>query len=531
MKPVVLSGFMGTGKSTVGPLVALELGVPFVDSDDEIERESGARVPELWRRDGEPAFRALERGVIARLLEDPSPRVISFGGGAVTHRPTRHLALDHATLVTLQATPAVICRRVGDAADRPNLGPPMPEERRLARIAELLESRAHAYAEAHGVISTDALEPRVVAREVLAIAERNPLVMPLGRRSYAVDVAMAGTGTARLEAALTRAEPTSIVVVTDGNVRRARGAAIDDALAAPRVPVAWVTLEPGERHKTAATVSAIWDAALGARVDRRAVVVAFGGGVVGDLAGFAASTLLRGLRLVQVPTTLLAMVDASIGGKTGFDHPLGKNLVGTFHQPEAVVVDLDHLSTLPPRELIAGFAEVIKVALVADGELFARLEGIAAAPSKLPQGEDLLAIVRRAIAAKIRIVRDDEREGGGRALLNLGHTVGHGLEAVGAYSRYLHGEAVAIGTLAELTWGVSLGHTPPDLVARVRRVCSAAGLPTDASAEDLLASRAYFTTDKKRSGGALNVPIVRSPGDARVERIPLDALPLGSDVG
>jgi shikimate kinase / 3-dehydroquinate synthase len=532
MKPIVLSGFMGAGKSTVGPIVAGELGVPFVDTDAEIEREAGARIPELWRRDGERGFRSLEQGVIARLLSDPSPKVIAFGGGAVTHRPTRHLALDRATVVTLHAAPSVLQSRLGDAADRPNLAPATADGR-LARIAELLDARADAYAEAHGTLSTDDREPRALAREIVAIAERDPLVMPLGRRSYTVDVVSGGAGSARVAAILARAEPTSLVVVTDENVRKARGGAIDEALNTARVPVTWSTLEPGEAHKTVASIGAIWDAALGAKVDRRALVVAFGGGVVGDLAGFAASTLLRGLRLVHVPTTLLAMVDSSIGGKTGFDHSLGKNLLGTFHQPEAVVVDTDHLSTLPARELVAGFAEIIKVAIVADGELFARLEAIAATSKhpRLPQGEELMAVIRSAIAAKIRVVRDDEREGGTRALLNLGHTVGHGLEAVGAYRRYLHGEAVAIGTLAELAWGVSLGHTPPDLVARVHRVFSAAGLPTEASREDMVASRAYFTTDKKRDGQALNVPFVRSPGEASVERVPLDALPLRSDVG
>src|SRR5581483_9972346 len=194
----------------------------------------------------------------------------------------------------------------------------------------------------------------------------------------------------------------------------------------------------------------------GGGVDRDALVVAFGGGVVGDLAGFAAACLLRGVRFVQAPTTLLAMVDSSVGGKTGFDHPAGKNLIGAFHQPSAVVADLAHLRTLPARERTAGLAEVVKIAVATDGALLDRVERDAAALGRGEAGA-LLPVVREAIAAKIRIVRDDEREAGARALLNLGHTVGHALEAHGGYAALLHGEAVALGLIAEMSAAAALG--------------------------------------------------------------------------
>jgi shikimate kinase/3-dehydroquinate synthase len=530
VRPLVLSGFMGTGKSTVGPIVARARGVPFVDTDELIAQAEGATVAQVWQREGERAFRLRERTLVTRLFADPSPRVISFGGGTVTDRLARHFTLERATVITLTATPTTIADRVGEASDRPNLGGLAGNAgdaegraaQRVARIGELIEQRTDAYAEAHASIATDEAVPDAVAAEVLAVADRDPMVMPLGRRTYRIDFPAAGSGMTRVVDVLARAEPSHVVVVTDANVSRARGQALEAMLRPVQARHSIVVLAPGEANKTLTSVSRIWDAALAAGLDRRALVLAFGGGVIGDLAGFAASTLLRGLRFAQVPTTLLAMVDASVGGKTGFDHDAGKNLLGTFHQPHAVVVDLDHLETLPPREVRAGLAEIVKVALVADGALLDRIE---AAAGELSAGQTaaLEPIVRRAIAAKIRIVRDDERELGARALLNLGHTVGHALEAQGQYSRYLHGEAVAIGTVAELQLGVALGLTPPDLVGRVRDLLARLGLPTDADAGELALAWPFVLADKKRHGPSLGLPVVRSAGTAMVERISMEA--------
>jgi shikimate kinase/3-dehydroquinate synthase len=314
-----------------------------------------------------------------------------------------------------------------------------------------------------------------------------------------------------------------VVLVTDSNVKRARGAALEAALRPLAVEVTRVTLPPGESQKTLTTVGTIWDAALGAGVDREALVVAAGGGVVGDMAGFAAATLLRGVRFVQVPTTLLAMVDASVGGKTGFDHPTGKNLIGAFHQPSAVVSDVAHLETLAVRERTAGLAEVVKIALTSNGDLFDRLEREAAA---LARGDAaaLLPVLRDAIDAKIRIVRDDEREAGARALLNLGHTVGHALEAHGNYANLLHGEAVALGLVAELRACATLGWTPARLVERTRALLTALGLPVTVMTSELEASWHYVGADKKRARGAVRLPVVMAPGQARVERVPLGTL-------
>jgi shikimate kinase/3-dehydroquinate synthase len=518
MRPIVLSGFMATGKSTVGPRLAGRLGVPFLDTDVELERMTGRSVPELWRDEGEAAFRAREGALVGTLLSDSTPRVIAFGGGAVTIPSTRRFALDHALVVTLTASPEVIARRVGEVARRPNLavgGDP------AMRARELQQQRATAYAECHLSLSTDALDPDAVVEAVVSLIDRNPLVVPLGLRSYCVDVCV--DMPARLTEAVARCKPSSLVLVSDSNVQRARGAAIDASLRPLGGRVTRVTLPPGEAHKTLASVATIWDAALGAGVDRDALVVAAGGGVVGDLAGFAAACLLRGVRFVQVPTTLLAMVDSSVGGKTGFDHAVGKNLIGAFHQPSGVVADLGHLATLPVRERAAGLAEVVKIALATDSRL---LDEIELHSRELAAGDPaaLLPVVRAAIDAKIRVVRDDERETGPRALLNLGHTMGHAIEAHGGYARWLHGEAVAIGTLVEMRATAALGWTPPVLVDRSAALFAALGLPTHVDGAELKASWPFVGSDKKRAGDSVRLPVVSAAGESHVAHVPLASL-------
>lgn len=518
MRPIVLSGFMATGKSTVGPALAARLGVPFLDTDAEIERTTGKRVRDLWREEGEAAFRAREAAVVDRLLADDAGRVIAFGGGTVTVQRTRRLALDRALVVTLTASPETIVSRVPDVSARPNLavgGNP------VARTTELLATRAEAYAECHLALSSEGLDPEAIVDAIVTLASRDPVVVPLGSRSYTIDICDGEP--ARLTDAVAQLAPSSVVLVTDSNVQRARGEDIEAALHPLAIEGTRVTLPPGERHKTLASVSTIWDAALGAGVDRDALVIAAGGGVVGDLAGFAASALLRGVRFLQVPTTLLAMVDASVGGKTGFDHPAGKNLVGAFHQPSAVVVDLAHLDTLPQRERRCGLAEIAKIALATDAPLLARLERDAAA---LARGEHaaLGPVVRAAIEAKVRVIRDDERESGRRAVLNLGHTVGHALEAHGGYARWLHGEAVALGTLAELRATAVLGFTPRSVVERAEALLAALGLPTRVEAAELSASWPFVASDKKRAHGALRLPVVTGAGETTLERVAADVL-------
>lgn len=508
MRTVVLSGFMATGKSTVGRRVATELALPFVDTDAVIAEATGKTVGEVFASEGEARFRDREAEIVMPLLTDGTARVVAFGGGTVTIPSIRHLALETATVVTLTASAETIATRATSIAERPNLGARSP----LDRAKDLLALRREAYGECHAAIATDGLDPAEIARRVVEIARRDLLAVPLGTRSYAVEITSAAP--ARLSDAIAVLAPSSILVVTDENVRAARGEWLRAALAPhAAVPAHEIVIPPGEAHKDIETVTRIWDEALAHGVDRKALVVAFGGGVVGDLAGFVASTLLRGVRCVQIPTTLLSMVDSSVGGKTGFDHARGKNLIGAFFQPSHVVVDLDQLSTLPPREMAAGHAEIVKIALACDAKLLAMLEHAA-----------LGEIVRAAVLAKIRVVRDDEREAGIRSLLNLGHTVGHALEAFGGYARWLHGEAVAIGTVIEIAACEGLGLTPAGTAKRAEGLLARVGLPTRVTRDELLAAWPHVLADKKRSGDTVAQAVVTGDGQARVERIAFDRL-------
>ncbi|CAN5882413.1 hypothetical protein BH11MYX4_BH11MYX4_34330 [soil metagenome] len=516
-KPLVLSGFMATGKSTIGRILATRLGVPFVDTDALLAEQSGMAISELFLAEGEARFREREAALVLPMLEDRTPRVLGFGGGTATIPRVRHAALEAATVVTLTARPETVVARVKSLAGRPNLLTSSP----VQRASDLLTLRREAYAECHATVATEERSPEQIADLVLEAAAVDALAMPLGVRSYAIEVTDAQPG--RLTKATTDRAPSSLFSVTDQNVQAARAAWLDEALASLPVRRHTVSITPGEPSKTLATVSRLWDEALTGGIDRDALVVAFGGGVVGDLAGFAASTLLRGLRCVQIPTSLLAMVDSSVGGKTGFDHPSGKNLIGAFFQPTRVIVDLEHLATLPARERAAGLAEVVKIAFVRDLALLEALERDAAA---IGAGDRraLRPIVRAAIEAKVRVVRDDERESGDRALLNLGHTVGHALETQGGYSRLLHGEAVAVGTILELRATERLGLTTPGTVARAAALFGKLALPTQASRDDLEASWRFVLSDKKRAASNVKLPVVTRPGQGGVERVALDVL-------
>ncbi len=510
MAGLVLSGFLGTGKSTVAPLVARTLGLPWVDTDAELAREAGAAVPDLWRTLGEGRFRELEGALLAKLLTDGVPRVLAVGGGAVTVRSTRHLALERSSLVTLTARPETILGRIPDLDGRPVL----LAERPLARIEALLEQRSAAYAECHLAVPTDGLSPEEVAARVVRGVRRETLAVPLGERTYRVD--FVHDAPEALEETLAALGPSTLVVVSDRNVRAARSAYLSRAVRGLGVPITDVTLEPGEAHKGVRALEGIWTAALAGGCDRRSVVLAFGGGVVGDLAGFAAATLLRGLRVVQAPTSLLAMVDASVGGKTGLDVPGGKNAVGAFHQPSAVVIDTAHLETLPAPEVACGLAEMAKIALALDAALW---RDLGAGPSV-----DLRPLLRRAVALKARVVRDDERDAGGRLVLNLGHTLGHALEAAGGFATLRHGEAVALGLVLESTAAERLGVAPSGLAGEVRAKLAALGLPTEVSTAELRAAWPFVAADKKRAGLAIDLPLPSRIGECAVHRLPIDQL-------
>ncbi|HLI28471.1 MAG TPA: 3-dehydroquinate synthase [Chloroflexota bacterium] len=291
-------------------------------------------------------------------------------------------------------------------------------------------------------------------------------------------------------------------LVADAAVATRYAPRVVAGLRAAGYPVAVQTVPSGEESKSLAQAAALYDWLLAERVERGDALLALGGGVVGDLVGFVAATILRGIAFVPLPTTVLAQVDASIGGKVAVNHSRGKNLIGAFHQPRLVVADTATLASLPPRERAAGWAEVIKCGMILDAELFALLEheaeallGLAPAPTA--------AAIGRAMALKAAVVGEDERESGRRAILNYGHTIGHALEAATHYARYLHGEAVAIGMVGAASIAVELGVLPSEVAERQLRLLTRFGLPTRASGVDVAAVRQAMALDKKAAAGRL----------------------------
>jgi shikimate kinase/3-dehydroquinate synthase len=502
---------MGAGKSTVARIVARRTGAQLVDIDEQIEETAGRPVHAIFADEGENGFRAREAEAIAGLLDHAKNVVISVGGGAVTHERTRRALLRRAVVVTLEADARTLVDRATQQGieTRPLLAGDDP----VASMKAVLDARAVAYAEAHARVDTTKKTPDEVAREVIAIWERDPVVVPLGARTYRVEIGRGVIAQLRsIEAAL---------LVTDDRAWPAVRSIVEPALARA---TPHLVLPAGETHKTIASVEKIWDVALEAKIDRSSVLLAVGGGVVGDLVGFAAATLLRGVRFVQVPTTLLAMVDASVGGKTAIDRSQGKNLVGAFHQPSLVIADVDSLRTLPARELRSGMAEVVKTALVGDASL---LDAVEVNVDAIARGDldALVPLVRASIAHKAHVVSEDERDvTGARAALNFGHTVGHALEAHGDYSARTHGEAVALGMIAALRVGVALGVTSRALLDRTSRLLAALGLPAELDVPEVEAALPRVLHDKKRVGATVDYVLVPEAGRAVLRRLSLDEL-------
>ena len=343
----------------------------------------------------------------------------------------------------------------------------------------------------------------------------DPLWIHTSSRTYPIYV---GHGVAReLGAIITRHDLAGTIrVIADDRVAALHGEGIRAAL--HPLTQYWYSLPAGEEHKTLEQIERLYDQLLADRPERGDVIVALGGGVTGDMVGFVAATLLRGMRFVQVPTTLLSHVDSSVGGKVGVDHPRGKNLIGAFHQPSLVVADSDLLRTLPAREIAAGWAEVVKIAVIQDAALFADLEANVEGLRDLEPVPTVDAI-RRAIALKARVVEEDEFDlTGRRAILNYGHTIGHALEAATGYAELLHGEAVAIGMRAAASLAVGMGMHPADAVDRQTHLLRRLGLPQQSPETEPSAIRDAMGLDKKRAGGKIAWILPNGLGAVQVRR-------------
>lgn len=517
LRPLIVNGFMASGKSSVGKRVSELAGRPFIDLDARIEARFAAPISRIFAEHGEAAFRQAEREelLVALSASGAAAPVIAVGGGCLVRRELRLRAIDEAVVVSLQVTADEVVARVGDDPSRPNLA---GDTRR--RAEELLELRGEAYAEAHARLDTRNASTHDVALKALAVWKRDPIGVASGESSYAVDV---GSGVAP-ELLLGAVEPsTAVLLLSDENVAPLHAERLEQLLASAKKRVARLDFTPGESHKHLGSIQRALEAALGAGLDRKSRLIGLGGGVTTDMTGFTAATYLRGVSWVGLPTTLLSMVDASVGGKTGVDLGEAKNAVGAFWQPAAVLCDVDYLKTEPERGYRSGLSEAVKTAIIGDPGLFELLEreasGISARDPAL-----LTEIVRRCIRVKARIVSADPREAGLRAVLNLGHTVGHAIEAHAGYERLTHGEAISLGLVAALRIGQRLGHTPGELALRTQRLLERLELMTAIEAEPLAEAAELIGHDKKRAGSRVNFVFAQGLGDVITKPLELAEL-------
>jgi 3-dehydroquinate synthase/shikimate kinase/3-dehydroquinate synthase len=495
---IVLVGFMGAGKTSVGRLLAQHLGLPFVDTDSIVETDAGKSIASIFTDDGEAAFRALERGVVALTLAGPDA-VVALGGGAVTD-PATCTDLEWTTVIHLDAPYAESMRRIGADPGRPLLTFADPKalygERRVVyeRVADVTVDTSQRTAEevVHEIVAR--LEPTGSAGS----DDVRRVVVGLGARSYEVSVGAGVTGRAdQLLPDTPGAE--QVMVVMHPSLERMSGSLLS-SLEARGLNVHVVAVPEGEDAKSLETAEALYARFGDADAHRGDLVVSFGGGVICDVAGFVASTYNRGMPVVHVPTTLLAQVDAAIGGKTGVNTNHGKNLVGTFYQPVAVLCDVSLLADLSDEELRSGLAEVCKYGFIADPSLLELLEqrraGVFARDPEV-----MMEIVARSAAIKAEIVADDELETTGRrAHLNYGHTFAHAIETTAGFGTVRHGEAVAIGMMAAAYLARELDRLDDDAVMVHRRILGSLGLPVTATL-DVEALEQTWKRDKKYRGG------------------------------
>ena len=546
MRNIFLIGLSGSGKSSVGRLLAEQLGRPLLDIDALVEEECGERISTLFTRQGEAYFRSCESRVLAQAVQVSSGTsggtggaVIATGGGIVLRPENRQLMAERGIRVYLTVNPATAFSRLqaqqSDALAQeasPEVRPLLAGSDPLASLQSLLAARLFWYEEAEITCSTDGKSAEAVAHELVAtLIGRGELVEgePVVQRAHVgagYDIVVEWGSLGRLAHYLDSLQlPPRIFLITDSNVGRLYAQSLLSNLTNAGYEPYLYTIPAGEASKSQEQLNAIYDWLLEQRAERREAIVALGGGVVGDLVGFAAATYLRGVPLVQVPTSLLAQVDSAIGGKTGINHVRGKNLIGAFYHPRLVLADPATLLTLPERERTEGWAEVVKYGIILDAELFDRLEAHAALLRAFqPSLAALICqIIACCIGLKVAVIEEDEREQGLRAILNYGHTAAHALENVAGYGRWLHGEAVSLGMVIAASLAQQAGMFSTDEMERQNRLLQALGLPvTCHDAVPVEAILEAMLLDKKVAGKRVHWIMPQHIGQVTVTPMPED---------
>ncbi len=538
---IVLIGLSGVGKSTVGRALAERLGWPFLDTDDLITEAEGSTPAELIDRDGEPGFRKIEERVVADAAKR-TPAVIATGGGAFLSASNRAALGQQGFICFLDATPSAIASRLraGSSGERrPLLGDdPADLDTRLYQL-DRERRRFYSHADIWVPVqpfgdddtsvltaavdrilrawATDASRLIGLPRRLERLSADAPAIGPAavvdtGRERYPIWV-----GAGELDRLPDRLEQLDLAgrrvfLISDSEVIDQHGRRAAEALDAGGIAGASYIIPSGEQSKGLQVAREIYAWLAEQRAERRDLVVALGGGVVGDLGGYVAATYLRGMPFIQVPTTVLAMNDAAIGGKVAVDLPDGKNLVGAFYQPRGVVSDVSTLRTLPGRAFAEGFAEVIKHAWILDPELLGELEARPDAYQPHSDVEVLADVTARSARLKALIVSSDPEERGLRAILNYGHTIGHAIEATTGYTEFLHGEAVGIGMMGAARIAHGLGLIDEELVARHGDLLRGFGLPIGSSSIDVERVMGAMLLDKKVEQGQLRFVLLEGVG-------------------
>jgi shikimate kinase/3-dehydroquinate synthase len=518
---IFLYGPSGSGKSTVGRILARNLNLPFFDLDTEIESQSGSSISEIFHQLGESGFRHLEQQVLSTLITS-SDKVVALGGGTLTLPANRDLVDGNGRVIVLNAASGILSSRLQkDSIERPLLSTKsknieeIPGFQPIGLETYLAKRKTH-YDSFPLQMDTSSQTPSEVAWRLqihLGLFHITAMSTPQ-HPGYDLRIVPGGLGMLGDMLKFRRLNG-PIIVVTDENVGSFFLPKVLDSLSIAGYQAKGIILPPGETIKTLETVSKLWEGFLTANVERSSTVVALGGGVIGDLVGFTAATFLRGVPWVAVPTSIIAMVDASIGGKTGADLPQGKNLIGAFHPPRLVLADPEVLTYLPMIEFANGMAEVIKHGVIADPDLF-----YDCANFELP-GEPVARnhILNRSISVKVNIIEADPFEVGIRAVLNYGHTVGHGVEIASAF-HLRHGEAVAIGMVAEARMAESIGLADVGIANDIASILDHFNLPVHIP--DTLDREAIATAmmhDKKKFGSQLKFALPITIGDVRSGQI------------
>jgi 3-dehydroquinate synthase len=508
---IVLTGFMGTGKTSVGKELSKKLGYQFIDTDVLIEARECKPVSLIFKEKGEDYFRKIEQTVVKE-VSLVNNIVIATGGGVIKNRNNVEKLGSRGIIIWLKADPNIILKRVMlEGGKRPLLEVEEP----LNEINKLLAERTPLYMQADVSVDTNYITPEETAEEILellALHSQN-VTVDLKERSY--DIVIGSKILNKLGLRLREFRPSRVAIISNKTVYPIYKDAILRTLNDFNIKPEVILIPDGEKYKDFKWIYHIQGELLKEKFDRDSLLVAFGGGVVGDITGFAASTYMRGIRYIQVPTTLLAQVDSSVGGKTGVNHPLGKNMIGTFYQPSLVMIDIDTIRTLPKGEFSAGMAEIIKYGVIADRELFNYLENNR--ENILSLGDCFIHVIKRSCEIKARIVSKDEKETGLRAVLNFGHTIGHGIETATGYKRFLHGEAVAIGMCLAAELAVRMNIFKKKEAERIQNLIELYKLPT--TIPDNINTSDIFNAmeiDKKVKDGKIRFILPESIGKVRM---------------